>query len=291
VSKRAEILREKLGERRGLIVPGAANALSARIIESIGFEAIYLTGAGIANTFLGLPDLGFLSSSELTEHTFAIRDRVDLPLVVDADTGFGGPLQVRHTVRALERAGADAIQIEDQIFPKRCGHFPGKEVITAEEMTEKVKAAVDARQSGGLLIIARTDARAVHGFRAAIDRAGQYTEAGADATFVEAPQSIDEMQEIPALLRAPQVVNIVLGGQTPIVAAAELAVMRFGMVLYANAALQGAIAGMQVVLSALKARGLLDETSAGLASFAERQRLIEKPLFDDLERKYSVKKS
>jgi 2-methylisocitrate lyase-like PEP mutase family enzyme len=291
VDSYGKILREKLEHRRGLLVPGAPNALTARIIASLGFEAVYVTGAGVTNTFLGLPDLGFISLSELAQHTSAIRDAVDLPIIVDADTGFGNLLNVRHAVRVLERAGADAIQIEDQVSPKRCGHFSGKEVITTAEMAEKVKAAADARWSEDFLIIARTDACAVHGFQEAIERAAALIDAGADVTFVEAPESIDEVRRIPSLLRAPQVINMVLGGKTPILNAAELAAMGFGLVLYANATLQGAISGMQTALAALKTRGRLDEGSAGVATFAERQRLVQKPFYDDLERKYSAKKT
>jgi 2-methylisocitrate lyase-like PEP mutase family enzyme len=284
-----KLLRAKLEERRGLLVPGAADALAARVIAGLGFEAVYITGAGVTNTLLALPDLGFMSLPELAQQTSAIREAVELPIIVDADTGFGNPLNVRHTVQVLERAGANAIQIEDQVFPKRCGHFSGKQVIAAEEMTAKIRAACDARRNEDFLIIARTDARAEHGFQAAIDRAEKWIEAGADVTFVEAPESVEEVSRIPALLRVPQIINMVPGGKTPIVDAASLASMGFAMVLYANAALQGAIVGMQGALSELKARGVLDESSGKIASFAERQRLVQKPLFDELERKYSPK--
>jgi 2-methylisocitrate lyase-like PEP mutase family enzyme len=284
-----KILRSKLEERRALLVPGASDALAARIIASAGFEAVYITGAGVTNTLLGLPDLGFISLPELAQQTAAIREAVELPIIVDADTGFGNALNVRHTVQVLERAGANAIQIEDQVFPKRCGHFSGKQVIETQEMAAKVRAAVDARRDQDFLIIARTDARAVHGFQAAIDRAGKYIDAGADVTFVEAPESLDEIRRIPKALTVPQVVNIVIGGKTPALNAAELAEMKFGMALYANAALQGAIAGMQAALAELKARGVLEESSGKVASFAERQRLVQKPLLDELERKYSNK--
>ncbi len=199
-----KLLRSKLEERRGLLVPGAADALSARVIASLGFEAIYITGAGVTNALLGMPDLGFISLPELAQQTSAIREAVELPIIVDADTGFGNALNVRHTVQVLERAGANAIQIEDQVFPKRCGHFSGKQVIAAEEMMAKIRAAADARRSQDFLIIARTDARAEHGFQAAIDRAAKWIEAGADVTFVEAPESLEEVKRIPALLRVPQ---------------------------------------------------------------------------------------
>ena len=284
-----KLLRSKLEERRGLLVPGAADALAARVIASLGFEAIYITGAGVTNTFLGMPDLGFISLPELAQQASAIREVAELPIIVDADTGFGNPLNVRHTVQVLERAGANAIQIEDQIFPKRCGHFSGKQVIAAEEMAAKIKAAADARRSQDFLIVARTDARAELGFQAAIDRAARWIEAGADVTFVEAPESLEEVKRIPTLLRVPQLINMVPGGKTPIVDAAALASMGYAVVLYANAALQGAIVGMQAALSELKARGFLDESGGKIASFAERQRLVQKPLFDELERKYSPK--
>ena len=275
-------------ERRGIIVPGAADALAARVIASLGFEAVYVTGAGVTNALLGLPDLGFISLPELAQQTAAIRDAVDLPIIVDADTGFGNPLNVRHAVRVLERAGANAIQIEDQIFPKRCGHFSGKQVVPIAEMTAKIRAAVDARRDGDFLVIGRTDARATHGFEAAVDRAAKWIEVGADVTFVEAPESIDEVRRIPALLRAPQIINVVPGGKTPVIRAAELASMGYAIVLYANAALQGAIAGMQAALGELKTRGLLDEGSGKIATFSERQKLVQKPLFDQLEKKYST---
>jgi 2-methylisocitrate lyase-like PEP mutase family enzyme len=283
-----KILRQKLQERRGMVVPGAADALAARVIASLGFEAVYVTGAGVTNALLGLPDLGFISLPELAQQTAAIRDTVDLPIIVDADTGFGNPLNVRHAVRVLERAGADAIQIEDQVFPKRCGHFSGKQVIPAAEMIAKIKAAVDARRDGDFLIVARTDARATDGFEAAIERAGKWIEAGADVTFVEAPETLEEVRRIPSLLRAPQIINLVPGGKTPLVGAAELASMGYAVVLYANAALQGAIVGMQAALSELKARGVLDESSGKIASFPERQKLVQKPVFDELEKKYST---
>jgi 2-methylisocitrate lyase-like PEP mutase family enzyme len=281
------VLRAKLEERRGLLVPGAANALAARIIEDLGFEAVYVTGAGVTNSFWGMPDLGFISLPEIAQHTTTIREAVNIPVLVDADTGFGNALNVRHCVRVLERAGADAIQIEDQTMPKKCGHFSNKSVISTEEMAGKIKAAVDARRSDDLLIVARTDALAVDGFEPAIERVQRYIEAGADVTFVEAPESADEIRRIPQRLSVPQVINVVVGGKTPVFAQKELAAMGFGLVLYANVALQGAIAGMQTALKQLKASGRIDEASAMVASFAERQRLVKKPLFDELEGKYT----
>jgi len=285
----AKTLRAKILERRGLLVPGGANALAARVAEDLGFEALYLSGAGLTNTLWGMPDLGFITLSELAQHTAAIRQAVNLPLIVDADTGFGNAVNVWHCVRVLERAGADAIQIEDQIMPKKCGHFANKSVIPADEMACKIKAAVDARVCEDFVIIARTDALAVEGFEAAIKRAEQYIQAGADVTFVEAPENIDLMRDIPIRLSVPQVVNVVVGGRTPVLAQKELAAMGFGLVLYANVALQGAIAGMQQALRHLKDHGRIDETNPQVASFEERQRLVKKSFYDQLDNKYSGK--
>ena len=281
--------RARLNKGGALLVPGAANALAARIIADIGFEAIYLSGAGLTNTYLGMPDLGFISLPEIAQHTATIRDATDLPIIVDADTGFGNALNVRHTIRTLERAGASAVQLEDQVNPKRCGHFSGKDVVDLAEARSRIKAAADARQDENLLIVARTDARATLGFDAAIERAQAFIEDGADITFVEAPESIEEIRAIPARLKAtPQLVNLVVGGRTPILGFDELDGMGFSLVLYANVALQGAVFGMQAALGKLKAEGKLDE-SGPVASFKERQRLVNKPLFDELERRYSSK--
>lgn len=282
------VLRNKVSERRALMVAGAANALSARLIEQLGFEAVYLTGAGITNTFYGMPDLGFVSLADLVQHTSAARDAVELPIIVDADTGFGSALNVRHTVRSLERAGANAIQLEDQLMPKKCGHFNGKAVIPAAEAASKVKAAVDARMNDDFLIIARTDARAIEGFDSAIERAQRFIEAGADITFIEAPESIDEIRRIPAALSVPQLVNVVIGGKTPTMDAAEFTRMGFGLVLYANAALQGSLMGMTAALTRLRDSGRLDEDSGLVSPFAVRQKLVRKDLYDELDARYGV---
>lgn len=279
-------LRQLVQARRGVIVAGAANALTARLVQQIGFEAVYLTGAGITNTFYGMPDLGFISLADLAQHTAAARDVVELPIIVDADTGFGNALNVRHTVRTLERAGANAIQLEDQSMPKKCGHFNNKLVISAAEAAAKIKAAVDARHDADFLIIARTDARSVEGIEAALARAALYAESGADITFVEAPESVAELQRIARELPVPQVVNVVIGGKTPVLDVADFAAMGFGLVLYANAALQGAVRGATLALTQLRSQGRLDEESHLVASFAERQRLVQKDLFDQLDARY-----
>jgi len=281
--------RTRLAEKRPILLPGAANALAARIIADMGFEAIYLSGAGLTNTYLGMPDMGFVGLQEIAQHTATIRDATDLPIIVDADTGFGNALNVRHSIRTLERAGASAVQIEDQVNPKRCGHFAGKDVVDLAEARSRIKAAADARQDPNLLIVARTDARATLGFNAAIERAQAFIEDGADITFVEAPESVDEIRATPERLAGtPQLVNLVVGGRTPIIGLDELGQMGFSLVLYANVALQGAVFGMQAALGQLKANGSMDE-SGPVASFKERQRLVNKPFYDDLEKRYATK--
>lgn len=273
--------------RRGVIVPGAFNALSAKVVEDLGYEAIYVTGAGVTNMWFGMPDQGFMGLAEIADHTARIRDTVEVPLLVDADTGFGNALNVYHTVRTLERAGADCIQLEDQAAPKRCGHFNGKDVISTEEAVSKIKAAVDARRDPDLLIMARTDAAAVHGFEAAVERAQKFAEAGADILFVEAVTRADEVRALPQRLDKPQLMNMVIGGKTPIFNATELAGLGYGIVLYANAALQGAVMGMQKALTTLRDEKAVTEDSGLVTPFAERQRLVGKPQWDALDKRYS----
>lgn len=283
---RGATLRAAVAERRALLVPGAADALAARIIEDLGFEAVYLTGAGLANAAFGVPDLGLVTLTEVVNAVAAVADVCTLPLIVDADTGFGNALNMIRAVRLLERAGANALQIEDQVFPKRCGHFDGKAVIPRGEMVMKIKAAVDSRLSPDLLIIARTDARAVEGFAAAIERAHAYVEAGADVTFVEAPATIEEMRRIPATIPAPQVANMVVGGRTPLLPASTLREMGFSLVIYANAALQASVHAMREVLGALREEGSVARVSDRLASFDLRQQVVKKAAWDRLDAKY-----
>ncbi|CAM3761607.1 isocitrate lyase/PEP mutase family protein [Bordetella sputigena] len=282
-------LRHRVEQRNGLLVPGAFNALSARVVADQGFEAVYLTGAGLTNMHYGVPDLGIIGLRDVADATSRLREAVDVPIIVDGDTGFGNAVNVWHTVRALEHAGADAIQLEDQLFPKRCGHFSGKEVAPLPEMLSKIRAAADARRDENFLIIARTDSRAVLGFEAAVERAQAFADAGADILFVEATESLEEVRALPKLLKKPQLINIVIGGKTPALTAAELGEMGYGIILYANAALQSAVAGMQRALGMLKRDGLLKEDPALVAPFLERQRLVQKPLYDELEKRYTDK--
>jgi 2-methylisocitrate lyase-like PEP mutase family enzyme len=279
-------LKTLLASRRAAIMPGTPNALFARVIAAHGFEAVYVTGAGIANMSFGVPDIGLVTLTELTEHVAAIADAVDIPLLADADTGFGNALNIGRTVRLLERAGAAGIQIEDQVFPKKCGHFSGKQVIAATEMVGKIKAAADARIDRDLQIVARTDARAIEGIDAAIARAQAYAEAGADATFVEAALDAGEMRRIASEICVPQIANMVFGGLTPQLAQSELAQLGFGGVLYANAALQAALKSVNDVMAALRRDGSLNEVADRLAGFEERQQAVDKPRYDELEQRY-----
>ena len=226
-------LRARLARPPILVAPGVYDPLTSLIAEQAGFDALYVSGAGIAYTRLGRPDVGLVSMNEVVETVSLIRDRVRAHLIVDADTGYGNALNVERTIRLLERAGANAIQIEDQDFPKRCGHLDDKVLIPASEMAGKIKAALDARHSKETLIIARTDAVAVEGFDRAVARAVTYQEAGADVLFIEAPKTRVELQRIPAKLKgAPLVANMVEGGKTPPLAAAELEALGFSLVIF-----------------------------------------------------------
>jgi 2-methylisocitrate lyase-like PEP mutase family enzyme len=281
-------LKSILARRDATLAPGAANALFARVIEDLGFEIVYVSGAGIANMHLGMPDIGLTTLSEIVDSVGAIADVVALPLLVDADTGFGNALNMRRTVRMLERAGAAGVQIEDQVFPKKCGHFSGKSVIALPEMLQRINAAVDCRHDQDFQIVARTDARASEGLEAAIARAHAFIAAGADATFVEAPLAEAELARIARELPAPQLANIVFGGLTPDIGRTKLAAMGFSLVLYANASLQAALKASQEVLAALKRDGSLHAVADRLASFSDRQRAVAKPSYDALEARYAV---
>jgi len=278
----------RLARRDAMLLPGCPNALTCRIAEDIGFEAAYVTGSGVTNTFLGLPDMSFISLTQLADHVSAMREVVNLPLIVDADTGFGNALSVGHTVKVLERAGANCIQIEDQVFPKRCGHFEGKEVVETAEFIAKIKAALDARDDPDFLIMARTDAIACTGYEDACERISLAFEAGADCLFVEAPRTLEEIRQLPQIADAPFLINLVYGGKTPILSQAQLAEMGYAMALYAGAAVQSAIQGMQQVLSHILRTGSIEGTLGLVATFDERQRLVRKSDYDALEQTYAV---
>ncbi|MDA8268875.1 MAG: isocitrate lyase/PEP mutase family protein [Actinomycetota bacterium] len=283
-----EVVAAAKAEHQALVVPGATDAITARVIEQLGFAAVYVTGAGLANARFGYPDIGLVGMSEVVDHVAAIAESIDIPLIVDADTGYGNALNVQRAVRLLERAGAAAIQIEDQVAPKRCGHFDGKEVIEAEEMVQKVRAAVDARRSD-TLIIARTDAAAVSGIDEALERAHRYREAGADVLFIEAPTSRDDLARIPQEVPGTHVVNMVEGGRTPLMGQQELAALGFTLIVYANSAMRAAVFGVRAVLQHLRDEGSTVGVSGQLITWEERQALVQKPRYDALEATYRAK--
>jgi len=227
-------LREKLGKRKIVVAPGVFDGLSARLADTAGFEALYLSGASLAYTRFGRPDVGLVSMNEVADAIGAIREVVDLPLIVDADTGFGNALNVKRTVSVFERRGAAAIQLEDQTTPKRCGHLDGKALISPGEMVGKVRAACDARHDTDTLIVARTDAIAVEGLDGALDRAERYLEAGADILFVEAPQTRPQLEQIAGKFagRIPLMANMVEGGKTPLADRDDLAGLGFRLVIF-----------------------------------------------------------
>jgi 2-methylisocitrate lyase-like PEP mutase family enzyme len=280
-------LRQLLSQPGTYVVPGAPNALTARLAEEVGFQAVLFTGAGYANLEFGVPDLGLTTMTEVVQQVGRLSEAVGVPVLADADTGYGNPLNVRRTVRELERAGAAAIILEDQISPKRCGHFDNKEVIPLEEMIAKVRAAIDARRDPDTVIIARTDSRAVYGIADAIRRAQAFVEARVDATFVEAPVSVEELAQIPSSIAAPQMANMVEGGKTPLLSAAQLGRMGFKLIIFANAALRASIKAMQDVLATLARDGTTEGALNRMVSWEERQRVVGLPQYMALEARYT----
>lgn len=279
-------LRALISEDRLLIAPGAPNALTAILIEEAGFPVVYVSGAGVSNTQLGAADVGLVSLRELVDQIRYITAAVDVPVVADADTGFGNALNVMRTVQELERAGAAGLHLEDQVTPKRCGHFEGKQIVSKTEMVNKVRAALEARQDEDFVIIARTDARAVTSLEDAIERALAYREAGADMIFVEAPRSTEELETVAREVPGPLVANMVEGGKTPPQPAEALEEMGYRMVIYANLAMRAAVLSMQQVLAHLAHNG----DSAGVAdriiTMEERNRITNLAHYRKTEERY-----
>ncbi len=269
-------LTQRLGEEKILVAPGIFDALTGMVAQQAGAEAVYLSGASIAYTRFGRPDIGLVTMTEVAETVAAIRDRIEIPLIVDADTGFGNALNVQRTVRILERMGASALQLEDQTLPKRCGHLAGKTLVPAGEMRGKIRAALDSRASDRTLIIARTDAIAVEGIEAALDRAESYAEAGADMLFVEAPRSRDHIDAIMARLKgkAPLMANMVEGGKTPLMAADELQRLGYSMVIFPGGAVRALAATAQRYYASLLATGSNAAMGDAMFDFAGLQELI-----------------
>jgi len=288
--KRTSRLRELLRAGGPGIVPGATDCFTARLIEEAGFPVLYITGGGAANTLLGRPDVGLLTFTEMASHVERIADAVAIPVIADADTGFGGVANVRRTLRGYERAGAAGLHIEDQVFPKRCGHFEGKAVVPEKDMLYRLQAALDARTDPDFLIIARTDARGPEGFERAMERAQRYRDLGADAIFVEAPSSMEELRRIGETFRGmPLVANMVERSRTPLVPEQELLQMGFNIILYANAALYLGSFAIRQGLRVLREEGSTANLLDRMTSFQERQVLIGLERHDQAERELSAR--
>jgi 2-methylisocitrate lyase-like PEP mutase family enzyme len=283
-------LRQRLAEPRIVLAPGVCDALTAAIAAAAGFEALYVSGAAIAYTRLGRPDLGLVAMTEVADHVARIADRVDVPLIVDADTGYGNALNVQRTVRALERAGAAMIQLEDQTFPKRCGHLDGKAVIPAAEMVGKIRAAADARQNAATLILARTDAAAIEGLDAALDRARAYAEAGADALFVEAPRTRADLARVTAALGTlrPLLANMVEGGKTPVLSAPELEAIGFRIVIFPGGIVRALARTAREFYASLAATGTTEPFRDRMLDLAGLNDLIGTPAMLALGKRYDA---
>lgn len=272
-----------------LVIPGVYDAIGAKIAQKAGFEAMFQTGYGTSATLFGMPDYGFIGSTETIENARRICRAVSVPVIVDSDTGYGNALSVWKLVNELESAGAAGIFLEDQRWPKRCGHMSGKEVIEKEEYAEKLQAALDARKSKDFIIVARTDARATKGLDDAIERGKYYRKIGADVIFVEAPKSIDEMKKIGKSINAPLVANMIEGGATPVIPAATLHKMGFRIILYPLSVLfANAFASIQI-LKELKKSGTTAKLKKNVVSFDEFNDLVDLSKFRNLENRYKRK--
>lgn len=282
-------LRELLAGTEPVVAPGAYDALSARLVEQAGFDVVYMTGFGTSASLLGRPDVGLLGGAEMVDHVRRIVDAVERPVIADADTGYGNAINVVRTVRAYEQAGVAGLHLEDQVMPKKCGHMSGKAVIPTAEMVGKIRAAVDARRDPDLVLIARTDAAAVHGLEEAISRARAFAEAGADVLFVEAPTSEDDIARVATELHgvAPLVFNWAEGGRTPPIPLERIAELGFSLVIYPIATLLAATAGVRLVLETLKRDGTPLAAMDGLPTFDGFTDLIGLPEVRDLEQRYA----
>jgi 2-methylisocitrate lyase-like PEP mutase family enzyme len=268
-----------------VIVPGAYDPLTARLVQLAGFDAVYLTGGGYSRAN-GLPDLGLFTMSENIEFISRAVEAVDIPVIADMDTGYGNALNVIRAMREFEKTGVSAFHLEDQVSPKKCGHYEGKQLVSKAEMVGKIKAAVDTRRDPDMVIIARTDSRAVEGFEAAIDRMNAYLEAGADVGFVEAPQTVGELEKIPGSIKKPALVNIFEGGKTPVLPAKQLEAMGYRIGIYPSQTHRAAIFAAQEVLAVLKRDGDTTAIEHRLATFNDREQAVNTARWRELERKY-----
>lgn len=269
-----------------LVIPGVYDAIGAKIAQKVGFDAMFQTGYGTSATLFGMPDYGFIGATETTENARRICRAVSVPVIVDSDTGYGNALSVWKLVNELQSAGAAGIFLEDQRWPKRCGHMAGKEVIEKEEYAEKLQAAVDAKKSKDFIIVARTDARATRGLDDAIERAKYYKKIGADAVFVEAPRSIDEMKKIGKEIKAPLVANMIEGGATPVLSAKELHKMGFKIILYPLSVLYANTFASLAILKELKKSGTTRRLAKNVVNFDQFNDIVELSKFRNMENRY-----
>ncbi len=284
-------LKDMLESKNPLVIPGVYDALGAKIAQKVGFKAIFQTGYGTSATLFGMPDYGFVGSTETVDNARRICNAVSMPVIVDADTGYGNALSVWKLVKELESGGAGGIFLEDQKWPKRCGHMQGKEVVPQEEYTEKLSAAIDARESKNFIIVARTDARATEGLDEAIQRGKQNKKTGADAIFVEAPESLEEMKQIGKEISAPLVANMIEGGATPLNSSETLNKLGFKIILYPLSVLYANTFATMNILKELKETGSTVKHKQRLVNFDQFNELIELQKFRKMEKKYEKSKS
>jgi 2-methylisocitrate lyase-like PEP mutase family enzyme len=286
-----QTLKQLLKRNKLLVAPGCFDGLSARLVQEAGFEAAYLSGGAVARS-MGIPDIGLVTMSESIERAAQVVSVINLPIIADADTGYGNAVNLVRTVREFERAGVAAIHIEDQITPKRCGHLDGKEVISLGEMTQKLQAALAARSDPDFCIIARTDARGVNGFDDAIERGQAFAKLGVDAIFVEAPQSEEELAEIPRRIpNIPLLVNVFKGGKTPMLPVERLEKMGYRIAIYPSETQRAAIHSMRTALSTLKREGTTESIDATLTTFKERDKVVDLDGWQKLEKHFMAVES
>ncbi|HWR06093.1 isocitrate lyase/PEP mutase family protein [Sporomusa sp.] len=284
--RQTSVLRQLLANKGIIVAPGAHDALTAKIIEKTGFPAVYMTGYGQAASHLGKPDVGLLTMTEMVARAANIVEAVNIPVIADADTGFGNAINVMRTVREYEKAGVAAIQLEDQVAPKKCGHMTGRQVVPQAEMVGKIKAAADARRDKDLVIIARTDARTVHGIEEAMARAKAYEEAGADILFIESPESLEEMKRITSAFTVPVLANMVEGGRTPLVPVPELAAIGYNIVIYPTASTYTMALAITQLMENLKRTGTTAGMLDQMVTFTEFNELIGLPQIRETENTY-----
>lgn len=286
--KKTARLRELLARSGAVVMPMCYDGISARLIERAGFDVVGVTGAGVEASMLGASDVGYLTMTEMVWQAHNIAKAVSVPVVCDAETGYGNPIIVMRCIREFESAGVAGIYFEDQVHPKKCGHFKGKMVIDCDEMVKKIEAACDAREDKDFLIIARTDSRAIFGVDEAIRRGKAYAKAGADVIYVEAPESVDEMKKFCSSIDAPQMFNVVEGGKAPSLSVAELEQIGYKLVSFSNSVLRTGVKAMQEVLKEIKQKGSTIDVEDRMISFDERNEILGLDRIYQLEERYKA---